>query len=311
VSLFGALAACAPTLLACTPPDAHVPPFATRPYEAISRRSVVAIALREWRLFGLRVQDSEPAGAPLSSAPNAGASSPDASPTILGGAGAGEPLRNAVYPTRSAQDVIAGDFVGSADGERKAERLPGLWQRVGEYWWIGLDAGSPESGWTGKHDANGRVFPPSDDAAHAWSAAFISYVMRIAGAGARFPYAPDHADYINASCRRDADWVVAAEPPESYAPVPGDLICRGRGWAVSLRFADLPARHFPAHCDIVVGTAPNRLLVIGGNVDDAVTLRAVPTTAEGRLARPDGMVVDPDNPWMVVLRLTVAGDAGD
>ena len=25
-------------------------------------------------------------------------------------------------------------------GEDKPERLPGLWQRVGEYWWLGQDA---------------------------------------------------------------------------------------------------------------------------------------------------------------------------
>jgi hypothetical protein len=227
-------------------------------------------------------------------------------------------LAQALYRVVSGQAAMVGDVawpetggVGwPEDATRKAERLPGLWQRVGEYWWTGLDAGAPQSGWTGKHDADGRVFPPADDSTHAWSAAFVSYVMRIAGAGARFPYASDHADYINAARRRDRDWVVVAEPPDSYAPVPGDLICRGRGWASSLRFADLPAGRFPAHCDIVVGTPPGRLLVIGGNVDDAVTLRAVPVTMGGRLAHPDGMVVDPDNPWMVVLRLTVPGGQG-
>ena len=42
------LAACAPAV----PEDAHVPPFARVPYAPISRAAVVAIALREWRLFG-------------------------------------------------------------------------------------------------------------------------------------------------------------------------------------------------------------------------------------------------------------------
>ena len=37
-------------------PDAHVPPFARVPYEPISRDAVVAIALREWRLFGSPVE---------------------------------------------------------------------------------------------------------------------------------------------------------------------------------------------------------------------------------------------------------------
>src|SRR6201995_976988 len=85
-----------------------------------------------------------------------------------------------------------------ADAARmvKPEREDGLWQRVGEYWWLGLNAGSAESAWTGKHNADGKVFSPAVDGDYAWSAAFISYVMRIAGAGQRFPYSGDHADYI-------------------------------------------------------------------------------------------------------------------
>ena len=63
------------------------------------------------------------------------------------------------------------------------ERLEGLWQRVGEYWWLGLPMGADEQGLTGKHDQNGAVFPPEQDGTFAWSAAFVSYVMRTAGAG--------------------------------------------------------------------------------------------------------------------------------
>jgi len=81
------------------------------------------------------------------------------------------------------------------------EREEGLWQRVGEYWWLGLDPRWREQGWTGVHDENGVVFPASEDGNYAWSAAFISYVMRIAGAGSRFPYTPTHSDYINAARR--------------------------------------------------------------------------------------------------------------
>jgi Uncharacterized protein conserved in bacteria (DUF2272) len=235
----------------------HVPPFAREPYQPFSRESVVAIALREWRLFGQPVDD------------------------------------------------------GPSTGTVKPEREPGLWQRVGEYWWLGLDAGSPESGWTGKHDGNGHVFPPEDDGDYAWSAAFVSYVMRIAGAGARFPYSADHAVYINAAKRMAMgsaeSWVVVAERPEAYAPVPGDLICFGRERASGLRYDDLPtAALFPSHCDIVVDTSqPGQITGIGGNVRDAVTATRVPVTPDGRLATPDGVVLDTRYPWMAVLRLTV------
>jgi hypothetical protein len=240
-------------------PDAHVPPFAKIPYVSFSRAAVVAVALREWRLFG----------------------------------------QNVANPDGEATRVI------------KPEREDGLWQRVGEYWWLGLNSGSAESAWTGKHDGRGAVFPPDIDGDFAWSAAFISYVMRIAGAGRRFPYSADHADYINAGRRvslgQTKDWLLSAERVQDYAPRPGDLICFGRGTARGLRFEDLPTPAlFTSHCDIVVGTpGPGLMSVIGGNVEDSVTMNTVPVTEDGKLAAGDGVVLDTRFPWMAVLRLLV------
>lgn len=231
--------------------EARVPPFASQPYEPFSRGAAVAIALREWRLFGSPVDDAPP-----------GPRAPDA------------PM---------------------------PERAQGLWQRVGEYWWIGLNPDRPEGWWTGKHDANGQVFPRADDGQYAWSAAFISYVMRIAGAGDLFPYAPDHAHYINAA--REDFGALRAWRPTDYAPRLGDLICAGRGRAAGIRFADLPAPIFPAHCAIVVARTPGQISVIGGNVGDAVSLTHVPVTADGKLAGPDGVVLDGRYPWFVVIQL--------
>src|SRR5947199_503626 len=108
------------------------------------------------------------------------------------------------------------------------ERAEGLWQRVGEYWWLGLSMGYSEQGFTGKHDANGRVFAEQEDANYAWSAAFIDYVMRIAGARDRFLYSPSHSDYINASVQRamgvNPGLVTVAERPEGYVPQRRDPI---------------------------------------------------------------------------------------
>jgi hypothetical protein len=53
----------------------------------------------------------------------------------------------------------------------------------------------------------------------------------------------------------------------------------------------------------VVQVAPGQLSVIGGNVDDAVTMKHVPITPDGKLAEPDGTVLDTRYPWMVVLRV--------
>jgi hypothetical protein len=258
------LVACAgPSAPRTTPVNEHIPPFARVPYEPLSRNAVVAIALREWRLFGSPVDDSPPG----------------------------------TYRPTTPED--------------KAERQQGLWERVGEYWWEGLNPGDPDVGWTGKHDGNGIEFPAAQDGTYAWSAAFVSYVMRIAGAGPRFPYSASHSDYIDAAKQQAqgqaSGWVVTAQRVENYAPQPGDMICFGRANAHDLRYDDLPAGHFPGHCDIVVDTtAPGQISVIGGNVDDAVTMKHVPVTADGKLATPDGMVLDDRYPWMVVLQVSVS-----
>jgi uncharacterized protein DUF2272 len=105
------LVACAgPSAPRTTPVNEHIPPFARVPYEPLSRNAVVAIALREWRLFGSPVDDSPPG----------------------------------TYRPTTPED--------------KAERQQGLWERVGEYWWEGLNPGDPDVGWTGKHDGNGIEF---------------------------------------------------------------------------------------------------------------------------------------------------------
>lgn len=241
-------------------PDAHDPPFATATFEPISREAVVAIALREWRLWGNRVDDDPPGTRP-------------------------PPL---------PQD--------------KPERWPGYWQRVGEYWWLGMDAGMPQDAWTGKHDASGQVFPANQDANFAWSAAFVSYVMRIAGAGSAFPYAEAHSTYIDIAKEmatgQVTGYIITARRPTDYAPQPGDLICEARGRrAESITYDDLPTDHFPGHCDIVVAAVPGQLSVVGGNVDDAVTMKHVPTTQDGKLATPDGTIIDTRYPWMVVIKV--------
>ena len=238
---------------------AQTPPFARLGYGSFGRADAVAIALREWRLWGSPVDDDPPGTRP-------------------------------------------------PPGDNKPERYPGLWQRVGEYWWNGEDANSITASWTGKHDANGSVFSASQDSRYPWSAAFISYIMRIAGAGDRFPYAAAHATYINAAKAQSeaggGGLIVTAERPDRYAPQPGDLICLGRGNSRALTYDDLPTASFPGHCDIVVAASGSELSVIGGNVDDTVTEKHIPTSPGGMLVDPaTGAVVDTRYPWFVVLRV--------
>jgi hypothetical protein len=230
----------------CATPSNVVPDFATKPYVPFNREDAVAIALREWRLFGS-----------LSDTP-----------------GAPEP-----------------QFA-------KPERAPGLWERIGEYWWLGLGGQGREARWTGKHDDNGRVFPAMDDERYAWSAAFISYVMRIAGAGERFPYTSNHATYVNAAAAGRSS-ILRAHAPQTYAPKLGDLLCFGREWASRLRFSDLPKNGFwPGHCAIVVARQDNMLSVVGGNEEDAVTMDRVAVLSDGTLSS-----VDHPTEWSIVIEI--------
>lgn len=233
--------------------DAHVPAFARRPFEPFSRENVVAIAQREWRAFGMPVNDDPP-------------------------------------------------DQQNPHGDSRLDRQPGLWQRVGEYWWLGQNAGGKEEDWSSKYSEYGT---PYRGDAPAWSAAFISYVMRSAGAAGNFTYSPLHADYINAAARNEG--ALRAERPENYAPRPGDLICTGRASARNIRFEDLPASTFLAHCDIVTQAGPSQLLVIGGNVDAGVTMKHIPTGPTGLLAEPGGRPYDSRYNWFVVLRVMYDG----
>jgi hypothetical protein len=186
-------------------------------------------------------------------------------------------------------------------------RSPGAWERIGEYWWLGQDANRRESAWTGMHDENGREIEDGQDDFYAWSAAFISYVMRTAGAGARFPYAPSHYIYIDIAkdmtLSRTSGWTLVAERVDAYAPVPGDLICFSRGGKRPMTYEKLPAPRFAAHCDIVVSRERQQISVIGGNVNHAVTMKHVLVTPDGRLADARNGVRDGRYPWFVVLRI--------
>lgn len=221
-----------------------VPDFAAKPYVPFNREDAVAIALREWRLFGSSTGEQ-------------------------------------------------------AETARKPERAPGLWERVGEYWWLGLAGAGREARWTGRHDEDGRVFAASDDERYAWSAAFISYVMRIAGAGSRFPYSPNHATYVNAAAS-GASPILAAHAAQSYAPRIGDLLCFGREWASTLTFEDLPRPgYWPGHCAIVVAAPqPGQLDVVGGNDHDAVTMDHVSVGADGSLTSAAG-----GRPWPIAIQV--------
>lgn len=123
---------------------------------------------------------------------------------------------------------------------------------------------------------------------HPWSAVFVSWVMRTAGAGATFKYATAHQSYIRAARRNRLDgntsspfWAYRAT---EVAPAVGDLICASRKNSGATYDNIAGAQVRATHCDIVTEVMPGKIRVIGGNVRQNVDAKIVRLKPDGTLA---------------------------
>ena len=160
----------------------------------------------------------------------------------------------------------------------RGETDDGFWQRVGVYWRDGTGKNL-----TGKN---------SD---YPWSATFISYVLRLAGAADRFKYSGQHSVYIRRAIKAresgDNNYGFWGYRLTEQAPNVGDLICYSREPNISY---ETQSSDYKSHSDIVVGKAPGELLVIGGNVSNSVSLKHVRVNAAGKVS-------DNNEAWFAVL----------
>lgn len=133
------------------------------------------------------------------------------------------------------------------------------------------------------------------DTHEPWSAAFISWVMKQAGMGDRFSYSEWHATYIRNSifARRDGDKSFAywGYRLSERAPQVGDLVGYARQSGVSYDYQPLT---YASHTDLVVAVRAGEVDVIGGNVQDSVSLKTLSTDAQGKLT-------DKNQRWFVVM----------
>jgi hypothetical protein len=136
----------------------------------------------------------------------------------------------------------------------------------------------------------------------AWSGAFVSYVMKQAGAGESWPATGSHAYYIrlatqNRERRSGAFW---ARRLGEYAPRPGDLVCNALEGGID--YDRQPDRNYASHCDIVVDVRDGWIAVVGGNLSNSVAKRALMTDSAGRLVNPQPRQFDPAvRNWFVVI----------
>lgn len=103
---------------------------------------------------------------------------------------------------------------------------------------------------------------------NAWSAAFISWIMKTAGAGDKFKYSARHSEYIQAAKQNRKNNVKTFQAfRKNEQPVKvGDLICYPRQAGVTY---DTPGNYY-AHCDLITEIKNGTAVTIGGNVSDTV-----------------------------------------
>ncbi|CAJ0813330.1 DUF2272 domain-containing protein [Ralstonia flaminis] len=136
----------------------------------------------------------------------------------------------------------------------------------------------------------------------AWSAVFISWIMRKAGLqNDQFLTGATHAEYVTDArdhLLRHPAFVLERTPA---VPRPGDLICTARG---ADRFMTDPAEirsgMTPMHCDLVVEVDPVRHEVksIGGNVQQSASMSITELNDANQVDPYTNSVMQ----WMVILR---------
>ncbi|RZA21669.1 MAG: DUF2272 domain-containing protein [Lysobacteraceae bacterium] len=232
-------------------------------------------------------------------------------------------------PFITTEGALANSVV--AEGEARGLEGGGApWRQVAMYW---RDAGLlGQTGAAGASDcayAMGNAGYPGLGCRgfvidNPWSAAFVSWVMRRAGVP-RFALSGSHFDYVRAARRDPANSPYLFQEPTAATPATGDLLCyvrtgRVHGHEGLARAIDSGTTGLAMHCDIVVAANPGndaKAWLVGGNVQQAVTMRAMHLNAGGRFwglkQRTDGDVeCSPDTQaacdfnrqdWAVLLKL--------
>ncbi len=126
-----------------------------------------------------------------------------------------------------------------------------------------------------------------------WSAAFISWTMQRAGVPG-FLSSPSHFDYVRAARRNPQGSPYLFLDPQATVPATGDMLCYVRtsrvyGHAGLAEAIDGGAKGLKMHCDIVVAANPggdSRAYLVGGNVQQAVTMRRAQSECDGSLLEP-------------------------
>lgn len=199
-------------------------------------------------------------------------------------------------PETPAQPLAA----PSAFADRLASVARGLHERLSS-----VNEADPElcaaiKRWT---EGIGATFVSCTSNNHPWSAVFVSWCVKEAGAtAAEFKFSTQHSVFVHKAIK-DADTgtgVFHGLRISDHAPNVGDIVHHNRGGA-TFTFDDAKrSSDFPSHSVIVVDIGEDEMgrfaLCIGGNESDSVRTTKVRLTSEG-FVRPRGR-----NPFICVIQ---------
>jgi len=128
----------------------------------------------------------------------------------------------------------------------------------------------------------------------AWSAAFISYIMKKSGAGEDFKYSTSHSVYIRDAIKNRKENnknPFKAYKPEEVGIKKGDIVCYPRQSGVNYDSTGA----YASHCDIVIDVKTDHAVTIGGNVSNSVSETKVPIDKTKKIADKKYFVVIKNN----------------
>jgi hypothetical protein len=212
-----------------------------------------------------------------------------------------------------APEIDYSSFVPQTVWSGVPEGDPRVFPNILAYW------NAVRTGWETYIRDQKTVFQGSGGGAwttEAWSAVFISYLMRSAGIDRDdFPWSAGHRNYIDDLIQRHAAYgssaVFQVYDIEQAPPRPGDLVCADRSAPRSRRLASVADRAAEIgssrgmHCDLVVDVQSGRIGAIGGNVGQSVTKSWFPTDSYGRLLRRHPPEQDSERTFFAVIRTAI------
>lgn len=168
---------------------------------------------------------------------------------------------------RKAIDLAKSEFDSwNEDDVKLKEGDSSMYDNIKKYWNEGTD-----TFWSKTRMIN-----------EAWSAAFISYIMKFSGAGDNFKYSNSHSVYIRDAIKNrksENENPFKGFKPNEVEVSKGDLVCYARQKGVGYDTTGA----YRSHCDLVVDVRGGKATTIGGNVSNSVSKTMVDLDKDKKL----------------------------